>query len=248
MNFEGKTVIVTGGAQGLGRAIVEGIANRGGRCLIVDVNEETGIALARQLSAAGAEFYKADLLDVNNTRAVIKQIIAECGRIDGLVNNAGIGTAASFETLTQEEWDRIIALNLTATFAACHTLYPYMIEWGGGSIVNISSVTGKKGGGFRGTTAYAASKAGVIGLTKGIAQEGAKHNIRCNAVCPGVIKTPMHNTTSPELYNEICKKIPLGRFAEPVEVANMALFFLSDLASYITGEIGDADGGFTMDG
>jgi 3-oxoacyl-[acyl-carrier protein] reductase len=246
--FKDKTIIVTGGAQGLGKAIVEGIVRQGGRCLVIDVNEEAAGAMKEELSGFPIDFYQANLLEPDETRAVMARIVAENGKIDGLVNNAGISTAASFESLTQEEWDRIIALNLTSAFVTCHCLYSHMIEWGGGSIVNISSVTGKKGGGFRGTTAYAASKAGVNGLTKGIAQEGAKHNIRCNAVCPGVIKTPMHNSTSKEVYEEICRKIPMGRFAEPAEVANMVLFFLSDQASYITGEIGDVDGGFTMDG
>lgn len=249
MNFTGKTVIVTGGANGIGRAIVDGVVRLGGRAVIMDISAEAAREAQRAHPEGRVLSYEVDLMDVERVRAVTQTVLQDLGRIDVLVNNAGIGTAAAFEELTQEEWDRILAINLTAAFAICHTVYPAMVKQGGGAIVNVASVTGKRGGGFRGTTAYAASKAGMIGLTKGIAQEGAKHLIRCNAVCPGVVETRMHQSTMEKgLYESICAKIPLGRFAKPEEVANMVLFFASDLASYITGEIGDVDGGFMMDG
>lgn len=249
MNFTEKTVIVTGGANGIGRAIVDGVVRAGGRAVIMDISLEAAEQVRQAHPAGSVAAYRADLADVAGVRAVTAQILQDLGRVDVLVNNAGIGTAVAFEDLTQEEWDRILAVNLTAAFAICHTVYPHMVQNGGGVIVNVSSVTGKRGGGFRGTTAYAASKAGMIGLTKGIAQEGAKHGIRCNAVCPGVVETRMHQSTMEKgLYESICNKIPMGRFAKPEEVANMVLFFASDLASYITGEIGDVDGGFMMDG
>ena len=169
------------------------------------------------------------------------------GQIHVLVNNAGIVSTVPFEEISQEEWDRIVAINLTGVYAALQVVYPAMKEAGYGRIVNTASVAGKIGGGLLGTSAYAATKSGVIGLSKAIAKEGAKYGIACNAVCPSLTKTSMTANMGEEKYKRIVSGIPMGRPADPSEVANVILFYASDLASFVTGEVADVDGGITMD-
>ncbi|MDR1242762.1 MAG: SDR family oxidoreductase [Deltaproteobacteria bacterium] len=249
MDFTGKTAIITGGASGIGRAVVEGIIRGGGSAVIADINEEAARAAQKELGG-NTHVYALDISDPVGIRSAFARIIEDLKRIDILVNNAGIVSTKSFDALSDVDWEKVIRLNLTGTFTACSAVYGHMKANGGGSIVNIASVAGKVGGGLLGTAAYASSKAGVIGLSKAIAREGGPFGIRCNAVCPAYTVTAMTQsiTDNAEFTERIVKMIPLGRGAQPAEIANMILFFASGLASFVTGEIGDVDGGLTRDG
>ena len=246
-DFKDRTVIVTGAGQGIGKEVAKGIVEGGGKVIICDINEETGKACAKELG--NACFYKMDLGDHKNIREVMAEILKENDHVTGLVNCAGIISKKPFMEITDEEWERTIRINLTGTFTTCSAIFPYFVENGGGRITNVSSVAGKIGGGLLGTAAYASSKAGVNGLTKAIAKEGGKYHINCNAVCPSFTHTPMTKSLSddPEKNAKVIGMIPLGRAAEPVEIAQMILFFASDAASFVNGEIGDCDGGIVMD-
>ncbi len=246
-DFNGKTVVVTGAAQGIGREVAKGVVEGGGEVVILDLNLEKAQATAKELGHCYA--YQVDLGNPENIREVMDRVLKDFKRIDVLVNVAGIISKAKFEDITDSEWEKVIRINLTGTFTMCSAIYPYFVENGGGRIVNVSSVAGKIGGGLLGTAAYASSKAGVNGLTKAIAKEGGKYHINCNAVCPSFTHTPMTKSLSedPEKNAKVIAMIPLGRPAEPSEPAQMILFFASDAASFVNGEIGDCDGGIVMD-
>lgn len=246
-DFKNKTVLVTGGAQGIGKEICVGVIKGGGHAVILDINLEAAQATAAELGDASA--YKIDLGDNKNIREVMDQVLSDFDRVDVLVNCGGVIAKSPFQEVSDEEWERTIRINLTGTFTTCSSIFPYFMEKKGGRIVNISSVAGKIGGGLLGTAAYATSKAGVNGLTKAIAKEGGKYGISCNAVCPSFTKTPMTSTLSEdkEKNDKVISMIPLGRAAEPREIAQMILFFASDAASFVNGEIGDCDGGIVLD-
>lgn len=246
-DFKGKTILVTGGAQGIGKETVKGIVQGGGHAVILDINEEVGIETKKEVG--NTSFYKIDLGDPENIRTVMAKVLKDFDRVDGLINVGGVISKLPFQDISDAEWERTIRINLTGTFTTCSAIYPYFIEKKGGRIVNVSSVAGKIGGGLLGTAAYASSKAGVNGLTKAIAKEGGKYGISCNAVCPSFTHTSMTKSLSddPEKNAKVIGMIPLGRAAEPVEIAQMILFFASDAASFVNGEIGDCDGGIVLD-
>ena len=246
-DFSGKTVLVTGGAQGIGKETVKGVVEGGGHAVILDINEEVGKATAAEVG--NCSFYKIDLGSSENIRAVMAQVLADFERVDVLINVGGVISKAPFEEISDAEWERTLRINLTGTFTTCSAIYPYFKEKKGGRIVNVSSVAGKIGGGLLGTAAYASSKAGVNGLTKAIAQEGGKYGISCNAVCPSFTMTSMTKTLAEDAEKsaKVIGMIPLGRAAQPVEIAQMILFFASDAASFVNGEIGDCDGGIVLD-
>ena len=182
-DFTGKTVLVTGGAQGIGKEVVRGVVNGGGHAVILDLNEEKAKATAEELG--NCSVYKIDLGDKDNIRAVMAKVLGDFERVDVLINCGGVVSTVPFQEVTDAEWDRTLRINLTGTFTTCSAIYPYFIEKKGGRIVNVSSVAGKIGGGLLGTAAYATSKAGVNGLTKAIAKEGG------NAVPAGSILSIM---------------------------------------------------------
>ena len=246
-DFNGNTVIVTGGAQGIGKEVVRGVVNGGGHAIIMDLNEEKAKETAQELG--NCSVYKVDLGSSENIRRVMAKVLGDFQRVDVLVNCGGVVSKVPFEQITDEEWDRTLRINLTGTFAMCSSIYPYFIEKKGGRIVNVSSVAGKIGGGLLGTAAYATSKAGVNGLTKAIAKEGGKYGISCNAVCPSYTVTPMTQslTDDADKRAKVIGIIPLGRAADPSEPAQMILFFASEAASFVNGEIGDCDGGIVLD-
>lgn len=246
-DFSGKTVLVTGGAQGIGKETVKGVVAGGGHAVILDINEEVGKATAAEVG--NCSFYKIDLGSSENIRAVMAQVLADFDRVDVLINVGGVISKAPFEEISDAELERTLRINLTGTFTTCSAIYPYFKEKKGGRIVNVSSVAGKIGGGLLGTAAYASSKAGVNGLTKAIAKEGGKYGISCNAVCPSFTMTSMTRTLAEDAEKsaKVIGMIPLGRAAQPVEIAQMILFFASDAASFVNGEIGDCDGGIVLD-
>lgn len=249
MDFTNKNVIITGGANGIGRAVVDGIVFGGGRAIIVDLDFEKAQEIAQQLGREKALAYKVDISKPEEIRTVFAQIIRDVGQVHVLIHCAGIVSTKAFEEITQEEWDRVMAIDLTAAFVCSSAVYAHMVEHGYGRIVHVSSVAGKLGGGLLGTAAYAAAKAGVNGLTKAIAREGAGKGVACNAVCPSLTLTPLiAANTSAEKVEQIAAAIPMKRGAQPQEIANVILFYASDLASFVTGEISDVDGGLTRDG
>ncbi len=248
MDFRNKNIIVTGGASGIGKHSVQGSVAGGGHAIIVDLNLEAAQKLVTELEKGHASAYCIDMANSENIREVIQNIINDFGQVHGLVNNAGIVSTKKFEELSQAEWDKVIAINLTGVYVAISAIFAHMKQYGYGRIVNVASVAAKRGGGLLGTSAYAASKAGVIGLTKAVAREGAPYGIACNGVCPSLTLTPMTANMGDEKMKQIIATIPLGRGAKPEEIANMILFYVSDLSSFATGEISDVDGGVTMDG
>lgn len=250
MDFSGKNAIVTGGTGGIGTPVVRGILEGGGNVLITARHDVTD-AIAPLREEFGNDRVKVitvDMLDPDSIRSAYAKTIEDVGRIDVLINVAGIVSTAPFSELSQEEWDKTIAVNLTALYVGCQVIFNHMKENGGGRIVNVSSVAGKVGGGLLGTAAYAASKAGVNALTKAIAKEGGKYKINCNAVCPSLTYTRMTAGMSEEKTEKILNSIQLHRGAQPQEIANVILFYASELASFCTGEITDADGGIVLDG
>lgn len=246
-DFTGKTILVTGGAQGIGKETVRGIVNGGGHAVILDINEQGAKATAQELGSCSV--YKMDLSNTENIREVMAKVLADFDRVDGLINVGGVISKVPFQEISDAEWDRTLRINLTGTFTTCSAIYPYFIEKKGGRIVNVSSVAGKIGGGLLGTAAYATSKAGVNGLTKAIAKEGGKYGISCNAVCPSFTMTSMTQSLAEDAEKsaKVIGMIPLGRAAQPEEIAQMILFFASDAASFVNGEIGDCDGGIVLD-
>lgn len=248
-DYQGKNVIVTGGAKGIGKEVVKGIVNGGGKVALLDIDDAAAQATAAELNGK-VKAYHVDQGNRNEVNEQFSKIIGDFGRIHALINVAGIISAKSFDDLPPEEWDRTIKINLTGPYNTVHAIWQHFKDNDSGRIVNVSSVAGKIGGGLLGTVAYASSKAGLNGFTKAIAKEGGKYGISANAVAPSFTHTSMTTSLSedPEKNAKVIGMIPLGRAAEPVEIAQMILFFGCDEASFITGEIGDCDGGIVMDG
>ena len=248
-DYDGKNVIVTGATGGIGKEVAKGIIAGGGSVALIGLTLDEANKVAAELGER-AHPYAMDQSNRDAVDAAFQQILDDFGRIDVLINVAGIISAKSFDELSPAEWDRTLAVNLTGPFNTVHAIWEHFKGNGGGRIVNVSSVAGKIGGGLLGTTAYASSKAGLNGFTKAIAKEGAKYGIYANAVCPSFTHTGMTAAleSDPQKRQRVLSMIPLGRGAAPAEIAQMILFFGCDAASFITGEIGDCDGGIVMDG
>ncbi len=240
MKIEKKVAIVTGASRGIGRAIALKLAER--RCNVVVnylKNKEKTLDVVKFVKKHGAEglAVKADVSKFNEVKEMVEKTIEKFGRIDVLVNNAGvISKKYSIAEIDEEEWDRVLNINLKGTFNCCKAVVPYMIEQRVGKIVNISSIAGRMGGMVG--VHYAASKAGVLGLTYALASELAKYNITVNAVAPNAVDTEM---ISEELKERIAKLTPLKRIAKPEEVAHAVLFLIEN--DYITAEVIDVNGG-----
>lgn len=246
VSFTGKTGIITGGAQGIGKAIARQFVELGGKAVIVDINPETAKKTCEELG--NAVYYTADLGDQEQVVRVFRQIVEEQERVEVLINNAGIVNTADFDKLTLEEWNRVIAIDLTSVFLVSQILFRHMEAIGGGRIVNVASIAAKVGGGYLGTAAYAAAKAGVISLTKSIAKAGSSRNIYCNSLCPAYTKTPLVSILTGEKEQKVLDAMALHRPAAPEEVASAVLFLASDAASFIQGENLNCDGGMLMNG
>ena len=247
-DFTGKTAIVTGGTQGIGLEIAKGIVAGGGHVALIARNAAKGEAAVAELGE-GNKFYQLDVADASKARETVEQIFADLPQTNILINCAGVISTKKFDEIDDTEWRRTIDINLNGTFTMMNAVYPHFKAAHAGTIVNVSSVAGKIGGGLLGTAAYASSKAGVNGLTKAIAKEGGKYGISCNAVCPSFTVTPMTQSLSEDAEKsaKVIGMIPLGRAADPSEPAQMILFFASEAASFVNGEIGDCDGGIVLD-
>ncbi len=241
IDLGGLTAVVTGGAQGIGRAVVERFVESGARVTIWDRDR----ALAEQTAGAlgdAVSFVEVDMTDWDAVRSAAARTEAEMGRVDILVNNAGIsGMNAAFADYPVEEWRRVVALNLDGVFHGCKALVPGMIERGYGRIVNVASIAGKEGN--PNASAYSASKAGVIALTKSLGKELAGHDIAVNCVTPAVAKTAIFEQMTQEHIDYMLSKVPRGRFVQVGEVAAMIAWLASAENSFTTGAVFDLSGG-----
>jgi 3-oxoacyl-[acyl-carrier protein] reductase len=246
MLFEGKVSIVTGASQGIGEAIAEELAREGAHVALVDVQQEKLEALAARFRAAGwkASARVADVTRLDGVVAVVEDILRDLGRIDHLVNNAGITRDNLLLRMKEEEWDAVIGVNLKGSWNFAKAVIRPMIAARGGRIVNIASVVGL--GGNPGQSNYAASKAGVMGFSRALAREVASRGITVNCVAPGYIATAMTERLPEEIKKAFMDNIPLKRFGLPKEVASAVKFLLSDEAAYITGQVINVNGGLYM--
>jgi len=243
MELSDRTAVVTGAARGIGREIAERLAGAGASVAIVDVADETVAQAAGELSKLGitARGYRCDVSSFADANTVGERILADFGRVDVLVNNAGITRDRLFIRMTDEDWAAVINVNLTGAFNFAKALAPGMLKQRSGCIVNIASVVGQMGN--PGQANYAASKAGLIGLTKTLAKEFAPRGVRVNAVAPGFIRTAMTDALSEDVQNQMKQAIPLGRFGEAGDVASVVMFLVSDASAYVTGQVINCDGG-----
>lgn len=247
--LQGKVVLVTGGAQGLGLAMAKGCAEHGASVVMADINEEKLRASVSELQNEGlpCEGVRMDITSWDEISVTMKEIKQKYGHLDGLINNAGIASKVKFMDSTLQEYDRVMHLNLRSVYMCCRVAAEIMLEQGGGAIINVASVAARNGGGLMGTSLYAASKGGVISLTKGLARELAAYNIRVNAIAPGSIDTPMTTVgRNPEEYQETIKKIPLHRRGRPEELVGPAVLLLSEESSFMVGTTLDVNGGTYM--
>ena len=250
-DFANQVALVTGAASGIGLATARAFAEAGAAVALADVNREAVHAVAGELSAAGhkAIAIGCDVSDITQVQAMIQQTVAELGRLDAAFNNAGIqNLLAETADATVEDYDRVMSVNLRGVWACMKFQLQHMREQGSGSIVNCSSLGGLVGGAERAN--YHAAKHGVIGLTKSAALEYAARNIRVNAVCPGLIWTPMAEQMvaagQGEALEGMVKSIPMARHGRPEEIADAVLWLSSRRASYVTGQSISVDGGFIM--
>ncbi len=246
MIFQDRISLVTGASQGIGECIARELAREGATVVLIDVQKAKLETVARAIVEAGgrADVYEADVTQSGHAAAVIEAVLKSRGRIDHLVNNAGITRDNLFLRMKEEEWDAVIGVNLKGVFNFTKAVIRSMISARYGRIVNLSSVVGLMGN--AGQTNYAASKAGLIGFTKALARETASRNITVNCVAPGYIATPM-TTSLPEAVKKwFIGIIPMGRFGEPADVARAVRFLCSDDAAYITGQVINVNGGMYM--
>lgn len=245
-DLEGKVILVTGGAMGLGEAIVRGGSALGARMAVVDRNQDAATALAAQV--AGARAYTGDVTSLAEMERVCADIVADFGRLDGAVNNAGIGGEwGDILECEPSTWDVTLAVNLTGVYNSLKAQIPHIIDAGGGAIVNMASMAGVLA--EPRLPAYVAAKHGVVGLTKAVALDFGRRGIRCNAVCPSFIRTPMTEAglTDPAFWEMITARHPIGRLVTAQEVANVTLFLLSTASGGLTGSVHLLDGGIGVE-
>ena len=248
LDFSGKTVLVTGGAQGIGRAIVQAFAVRGARVMIADLRLEQAQALAAELTARACQVdaVAVDLADATAVFAMVQALERDWGRLDVLIHNAGYFPLTPFAHITPSMLDRTLAVNLSALFWLTQAALPMFQRQGKGCVLVTSSVTGPRVA-YPGLSHYAASKAGVNGFIRNAALELASDQVRVNGVEPGMIATPaMDNLGDAQVNTEIASRVPLGRLGHPADIAGAMLFLASDLATYITGQTLVVDGGSTL--
>jgi 3-oxoacyl-[acyl-carrier protein] reductase len=242
IDLTGRVALVTGGGRGIGKAIAGALARCGARVAVVDINKANADAVAGEIGDARG--FLCDVTVTQNVTALVEAVEKEFGSCDILVNNAGITRDNLMLRMKDEDWDAVISTNLRSAFIATRAASRGMMKRRWGRIVNMASVVGMMGN--KGQVNYAASKAGLIGLTKSVAKELASRNILCNAIAPGFIETEMTAAMSPEARTALQGMIPLERLGNPADIASAVAFLASDLASYITGQVLVVDGGLLM--
>ncbi|MFY9845279.1 MAG: 3-oxoacyl-[acyl-carrier-protein] reductase [Terriglobales bacterium] len=246
MKLEGRVALVTGASQGIGHACARALAREGATLAVAARNRPKLDELVAELTANGskAAAFTMDVADEDQVKAGVKAVLAQFGKIDILVNNAGITRDQLIMRMKRSDWDAVLNTNLTSAYLCTQQVISSMLKQRWGRIINITSVFGQMG--QAGQTNYAASKAGLIGLTMAMAREVASRNITCNAVAPGFIETNMTAALSEEFKQSAVKNIPLGRVGSPEDVASAVCFLASDEASYITGHVLNVNGGLLM--
>lgn len=246
INLKGKVAVVTGSGRGLGKEIAVKLANAGADIVVSDIDLATAQATATEIAELGVKTYaaKANVADTADVEAFFKDIYEKMGKIDILVNNAGITKDSLLVKMGEDAWDAVIAVNLKGVFNCTKAIARNLMKQRSGKIINIASVSGIMGN--AGQANYAASKAGVIGLTKTTARELAPRGINVNAVAPGFIETAMTDKLSESVKEAVNKQIPFGSMGKPNDIANAVLFLSSDMANYVTGQVLVVDGGMVM--
>lgn len=246
MNFKDKVAVITGGARGIGKEIALAFARAGAHCVLCDMNKDELEAAIKDVEAAGSQALAVELnvVSLAQCEAMVNKIIDKFGKIDILINNAGITKDGLLLRMREEDWDAVLAVNLKGTFNCTKAAIRVMLKQRYGRIVNVASIIGVMGN--AGQANYAASKAGIIGFTKSVAKEVASRNITVNAIAPGFIATKMTDVLSEDVKTAMLKQIPLARFGTPEDVARLVLFLASDDAGYITGQVVQIDGGMLM--
>ena len=248
MSFQNKTAVVTGAGSGIGRATAQALAKEGANVVVADIDRNSGEATAAAIRAQGQRcvFMPVDMTDTASIEAFAAAAQAQVGPIDILVNGAGWGRNEPFLDGTPEFWNTLVALNFVGPMTLAKALLPSMKERGGGKIVNIASDAGRVGS--LGETVYSGAKGGLIAFTKSLARETARYQINVNCVCPGPTDTPLMAAVPDKVKDALTKAIPFRRLGKPEEVADAVVFFASDRASYITGQVLSVSGGLTMAG
>jgi len=246
MTLEGKRALVTGGGQGIGRAIALRLASLGASVAVVDLNGDGANAVAAEIEREGgtAHGYELNVADPEQVDRVFSEVCEEMGGIDILVNNAGVTRDCLTMRMTQADWDLVLAVNLTGAFNCIRAVSRRMMSQRYGRIISISSVVGRIGN--AGQANYAASKAGLIALTKSVAKELGKRGVTANAIAPGYIETPMTESLPEKAREDFASRIALGRLGTPEDVANVVAFLASDDGDYVTGQTINVDGGMVM--
>jgi 3-oxoacyl-[acyl-carrier protein] reductase len=242
----GKVALITGGAQGIGKAIALLLARNGADSVVTDVNLERAEETSGEIRALGRKSMalKADVSRLAEVEALVQTVVENFGRIDILVNNAGIARDKLILRMTEEDWDAVLGVNLKGTFNCTKAVIKHMSKQRSGKVVNIASVVGEMGN--AGQANYSASKAGVIGFTKTLAREFAQRGININAIAPGYIQTPMTDALPEKAKEELKRMIPMERLGQPEDVARAVLFLVSEASSYITGHVLNVNGGIYM--
>ena len=246
MKLKDRVALVTGAAQGIGKAIAQALAKEGANIIVADINLDLATQTANEIKGTGVKAVplKVNVAELSEVEAGVKKAIEEMGKINILVNNAGITKDNLLFRMKKDDWDAVLSINLSGVFNLCKVISRLMMRERYGKIINIASIVGEMGN--VGQANYSASKAGVIGLTKSLARELASRGITVNAVAPGFIQTAMTDKIPDEIKNKMLEQIPLGKLGQPEDVAAAVLFLASSAADYMTGQVINVNGGMLM--